>query len=510
MVCSTWTVARATAISGGHAPNHMDKNKRISRFTLSVARALRRHGGMLAVASVYAAAFSALSIARHLAFHTQTWDLGIFEQSFWNTLHGQVMFNNFENANHLAVHFSPLLFLLVPFYAIAPGPAALLIMQSVAVGSAVIPLYLLAVRRLDRKTAWVIVAGYLLFPPLHWLNLFDFHEVAFAIPAFLWALTLLDRGRMLGAAIALAIASSTAENMVLAAAGVGLYLALSQKRHRRFGAVVLVSCLVYFVLIAKIFMPSLGGKIYRLDRYANLGSTPQAIARTVLTQPGTIWETITQPAKLRYLGRLFLPLAFLPLTAPATLIMLIPGLSQNLLTDYGPQFENSYQYDAILIPFLFFGTFVGWRVIAQRMVRQLRVWRYIALGVSCAAFLWWSPLGLRQYPWSQFRPDDRVTALAALRNALPPNAKIAATTNLVPHLTHREGIWMAGTEPIGAPDIIIVDLWETTGFDTPQNLQQYLNLYAQGGFKSKLAEQRYLILTRGTANGSIAPRRAPP
>ncbi|MDD5109775.1 MAG: DUF2079 domain-containing protein [Patescibacteria group bacterium] len=482
----------------------MTENHRLIRFRLPVGRVLQRYGMVLAVAAVYAAVFSALSIARHLAFYTQTWDLGIFEQSFWNTLHGRVMFNTFENVNHLSVHFSPFLFLLLPFYAIAPGPEMLLVLQSVALGSAVIPLYLLATRWLNRATAWVIVAAYLFYPPLHWLNLFDFHEVAFAIPAFLWAFALLDRGHAIGAAIALALAAGTAENMVLAVAGAGAYFILTQPSHRRFGVMVLGSSLIYFLLVAKIFMPALGGKIYRLDRYANLGATPPAIARTVLTQPALVWETVTRPAKLRYLGRLFSPLAFFPLAAPATLVMLIPGLSQNLLTDYGPQFENSYQYDAILIPFLLYGVTAGWRAIARRAPRQQRLLRYAALGTSLAAFLWWSPAGLKMYPWAQFRPDERAVALATIRDALPANAAVAASSNLVPHLTHRGEIWMVSTEPIAAPDIIVADLWDNTGFDSPEEFQQYLDRYTQElGYAAQLAEERYLILTRPAPKANL-------
>lgn len=457
---------------------------------------LKRHWLPLTLAVVYAAVFSILSILRHQAFHTQTWDLGIFEQSFWNTLRGQVMFNNFENANHLSVHFSPFLFLLVPLYAISPGPYPLLIIQALALGSAVIPLYRLAHAATNRHTALVAAIAYLLLPSLHWLNLFDFHEVAFAVPAFLWAFERISAGRRWHAALALAFAASTAENMVIAVAGVGCYLLL-HKRWRRFGAIVLVASTVYFLTVSSVFMPALGGKIYRFDRYAKLGSTPREIITTVLTRPDIVWQTVTHPQKLAYLGRLMASTAALPLLAPATAILLLPGLAQNLLTDYTPQFNSSYQYDAILIPFLMVGVVYAWQLISRHRHAAVPTLRWLVLGISAATFLWWSPLGLRSYPWTQFRTDDRARTLAAIRDAILPNAKVAAATNLVPHLTHRDGIWMLGFEPSGLPDLIVIDLWDTTGFASNAHFQTYLerNLN-EFGYQPKIVARRFMLLEK--------------
>ena len=452
-----------------------------------------------ALAIGYGAIFAALSILRHVTFRTQTWDLGIFEQSFWNTLQGNVMYNVFENANHLSVHFSPFLFTLVPIYAIAPGPTILLILQSLAVGGGAIPLYAMTRRWTNAGTAIVVACAYLLYPPLHWLTLFDFHEVAFAIPLFLVAFDQLDRGRWAVSATALGLAASTAENMILATAGVGLYIMITSRRHRRFGVWVLAGAAAYFVFTAAVLMPTLGGKIYRLDRYANLGQTPAEMLSTITQRPHRLLATIATPEKFAYLARLFAPLASLPLLAPTSLILLLPGMAQNLLTDYAPQFQNTYQYDAILIAFLFIGCALGWKKIGQRWSAALPALRWIGLGAAVAAFLWWSPLGLRHYPWMQFRPDDRSKALSAIVRALPADASIAAATNLVPHLTHRTDIWMAGTESIANPDIIILDLWDTTGFSSAENFQNYLASYQQKKYRSRLLEQRFLILTRTDA-----------
>ncbi|MDO8560141.1 MAG: DUF2079 domain-containing protein [bacterium] len=454
---------------------------------------LHRHVFPLALALSYAAIFFWLSWLRHITFHTQAWDLGIFEQSFWNTLSGRIMDNNFEFANHLSVHFSPFLFLLVPWYALWPGPAVLLALQALALGSAVIPLYRLASRWTGKTPAHVICGVYLLYPPLHWLNLFDFHEVAFAIPLLLWAVDLADQDRRRWAAVVLALAAGTAENIVLVAAAVGLFWLLT-KRPRWFGATVTAACLAYFLLVANVVMPALGGKIYRLDRYANLGGNAGEILATVLTDPALVATTVTRPEKISYLAGLLVPLAGFSLLAPAALVLAIPGLAMNLLTDYAPQFSGRYQYDAVLIPGLLVAAISGLRLVTKKFPARTLLILLVLGGASLGGFLWWSPLGLRAYPWTQLRTDRRSEIFAQLLEKIPPDASIAAATNLVPHLTHRRGIWMAGSEPRLA-DIVIVDMWDRTGFAGDEQFRTYLANYLERGYQLQRIAQRILILT---------------
>ncbi|HTZ11254.1 MAG TPA: DUF2079 domain-containing protein, partial [Candidatus Margulisiibacteriota bacterium] len=60
---------------------------------------------------------STLGIARHLSFSTMAWDMGLFDQAIWNTLHGDLLFSSIRgNLFLLGDHFEPILFLVVPFY----------------------------------------------------------------------------------------------------------------------------------------------------------------------------------------------------------------------------------------------------------------------------------------------------------------------------------------------------------------------------------------------------------
>jgi uncharacterized membrane protein len=83
---------------------------------------------------VYIIVMSSIAILKQYAFLTSGFDLGIFNQAFHTTLFdgklfyetGDLSFN--PGGSFFGVHFSPILFLLLPFYAIHPSAENLLVM----------------------------------------------------------------------------------------------------------------------------------------------------------------------------------------------------------------------------------------------------------------------------------------------------------------------------------------------------------------------------------------------
>ena len=79
--------------------------------------------------------FAAYSIARHAAFNSKAYDLGLHAQVFWNTSQGRLFASSIEVKNYLGDHVSPIILLLAPIYRLWPDPAWLLILQAVALAS---------------------------------------------------------------------------------------------------------------------------------------------------------------------------------------------------------------------------------------------------------------------------------------------------------------------------------------------------------------------------------------
>ena len=84
----------------------------------------------------YIFTFTWLAILRHASFNSSGFDLGIYDQVVWNTLHGRVLFytTTGQPLLHLSNHASPILILIAPFYLIYSGPQMLLFLQTAAIG----------------------------------------------------------------------------------------------------------------------------------------------------------------------------------------------------------------------------------------------------------------------------------------------------------------------------------------------------------------------------------------
>jgi len=98
---------------------------------------------------IYVCTFSLISINRHYTFRTNAFDLGIFMQSFWSTLKGHFMYNTVESfvlcsRNHFNIHLSPILLFILPVYPLLPEPLGILTLQTLAIGLAAYPLFLLS------------------------------------------------------------------------------------------------------------------------------------------------------------------------------------------------------------------------------------------------------------------------------------------------------------------------------------------------------------------------------
>ncbi|MBI2039025.1 MAG: DUF2079 domain-containing protein [Candidatus Niyogibacteria bacterium] len=465
--------------------------------------------------AAYILVFGTLTLLRHADFQTQAWDMGIFQQTFWNTIHGRVMQNTIEEIpNHLGIHMSPLLFLLVPGFALFPSPYYLLVIQTLALALGAIPAYLLALHILkNRRLALFFAGAYLLYPPLHWVNWFDFHEIAFFVPLALGGLYFLEQRRWGWAWIFLILAASTKEDAILAVAAIGFWLFVKKyplstvyppkgltfgflTKERIHGALLLTVMLGYFIIATKLIMPALGGGLVRLDRYAELGETSLAIVKNLLLHPSLLIQTVITVEKINYVFWLLASFAFLPLAAGRALILAAPGFLENLLTAFKFQFSSFYQYDAILIPALLVASLYGFDRLRVRWPKQEKVFASIFLIIVGGAFVLRSPIGPLSFPTEFFRANPHRDAYRAMIREVPNEASVAAYTNLIPHLSNREHVYMLGQEPFTA-DVILLDGGDYFGFPDPKAFQIYADSYALSElYDIRIIDERYFIFTR--------------
>ncbi len=427
-------------------------------------------------------------------------------QTFWNTIHGKIMFNNLEEVpNHLGLHWTPFLFLLIPGYLLFPSPYYLLIIQTLALALGAIPLYLLAKKHLG-KTNWAALAtgAYLLYPSLHWVNTFDFHELTFLAPILITAIYFFEEKKWLWAGIFFALSAAVREDAIPVVIFVALYFLFRSKLgfekswwklDRKIAVLIAVTGIIYLALTLAVFMPAFTeGKLIRFDRYQHLGETPGEAIKNAVAQPMLIAETIFTPEKIRYFLWLFAPLAFLPLASGWALAMLLPGLAENLLTNFSFQFSGNYQYDSVIIPVMLVCLIYGLKNILSRWPAKEKVVFWILAGAILIAFLVRSPISPINSPWQLLQNRPEWKAYRELVKMVPPEATVAAYTNLVPHLSHREHAYMIGREkqPV---EVVIADTADIFGFPSQEAFQKYIDSYLNSGtYKAVLFEDRYLVV----------------
>lgn len=117
-------------------------------------------------------------------------DTGEYNQAMYNTwFNGRLMYCPWEwlspQGSFLGIHFSPLLFALLPFYAVAAAPPTLLLFQAFALGMGAVPTYQLARAQLGSdRAALGIALAYLMVPATFSGTWAGFHLECF-LPWFL-------------------------------------------------------------------------------------------------------------------------------------------------------------------------------------------------------------------------------------------------------------------------------------------------------------------------------------
>ena len=385
-------------------------------------------------AAAFAATFGTLAILRHRTFESGRFDLGNMTQAVWSTANGDVLSVtdvHGEQITRLGSHFDPILAALAPLWWLWPSPESLLVLQAVALAAGAIPLYLLARRHLPEWPAAAIAGAYLLFPPVQWLTVSDFHPVALATPLLLAAWYFLDAHRLWPFALFAATALATKEHVGLAVAGLGAWYALEHGRRRTgavIGAAAAATAIVAALVVVPYFAPA--GGVFE-SRYED----PSLDGRD-----------------LGYVLRLLLPLALLPLGAAAALLAGLPELLLNVFSSTRTQTSVQTHYAATIAPALLVATVFA--------VRRLRAWTaFVALAAALIGAVMLGPVGR-----FEIRTDAHDAALRRAVAVVPDDAAVSTTNGLGAHLSARERV-LSFPILVGA-DWVAVDATRLTHLDS--------------------------------------------
>jgi uncharacterized membrane protein len=398
-----------------------------------------------------AAGFGALAVLRHRAFESGRFDLGNMVQAVWSTAEGrplEVTNLQGEQVSRLASHVDPLLAAFGPLWLVWPSPSLLLVAQAVAVALGAVPVFWLARKHLRSELAAAGFAfAYLLYPPVQWLTLDDFHAVALACPLLLFGFWYLDEDRLAAFAAFAVPAVLAREEIGFVVAAMGVWYAISRRRLGS-GAAIAALGTAWSVVAIAVVIPAAGdGASDFYGRYEHVGGSPAGVLETAVTDPWRILSTAFDGRGVGYLAELVLPLAGFCLLAPAALLVAVPELAVNLLSSTRTQTSIHFHYTAGLVPGLVAASVLG----AGRLART-RPSLAMPLGVVAVSAALVANYRLGAIPLWEHVPggetlqadsydateQDRVAA-RALR-VIPGDEPVSATNTLGAHLSERRRV----------------------------------------------------------------------
>ncbi|MBD1922334.1 DUF2079 domain-containing protein [Microcoleus sp. FACHB-831] len=465
---------------------------------------LQKHPSLrLAIGAAIAFFFFTLifTLHRHYTFNS-SYDQGIFNQVFWNGIHGRFFQSSLSSQlstnvvhsgevptvyyHRLGQHFTPALLLWLPLYALFPSPATLTVLQVTLVTAAGLVLYALARQHLEPPLAVAIAISYYCANAVLGPTMCNFHDIC-QIPLFTFGLLLAMEKRWWWLFWVLAVLIlCVREDSGVGLFSVGFYMILS-KRYPRIGLAVCTISFAYMIGLTNLIMPLFSKDIsqrFMMERFGQYADGDEASTIEI------IWGMVSNPWRLivefftpldrtiKYFLGQWLPLAFVPAVSPASWMVAGFPLLKLLLGKGTSVLAINIRYAMTVVPGLFYGAIIWWsthpEVFKKAWVRRL--WA-TCLVLSLIFTITSNPNKTFSFlipdavePWV-FTPLNQqwshVPPTRSLLAEIPPDASVSTTTFLVPHLSsRREIIRLPGLQlrndakEVVNVDYVVADLWQ--------------------------------------------------
>jgi len=369
---------------------------------------------------------------KHQSFNSTGADLGEYDQDIWGLSKGKIIFDTIIGNNVFSMHFDPILLLIAPFYWIYPNPTTLLIIQTMAISLGALGVYLIAKLKLKNETASLLLsAAYLLNPSVHYINLFDFHPIVFAIPFILFAFYFMEKKQYTKSVIFLILLAMTKEHLPIYLTTFGIYLFFSHKK-RRLGSILAAIGVLWFI--------------------AGIWITPYIFSGGTHGFSYTIRHFEQIHLKLLFLILLFAPFGFLALLKPQILLL---GLMEFgiILTQQKTHTEIVYHHQASVIPLLFIAVIYSMPFvskIAKRCIKRIKSMKrydslilisFFVLLSTAICYTAYGPFTIL-YDLSEFNINTEYVATGhKFVEMIPKDASVSTNNWVIPHLSQRYEIY---------------------------------------------------------------------
>lgn len=456
------------------------------------------------------------TVSRVLGFTSTTYDMGIFSQMFYSMKETGAPMTTLERdklLSHFAVHISPIYYLLLPFYAIAPYPATLQVLQVLVVLSGVIPLWKLGAHH--GLTPWkklLLCALLLLYPAFLGGVGYDIHENCFLTPMLLWLFYSLDKKNVGLISLFTFLTLCIKEDAAVYVAVIGLWLLvktlLQKERDKKtlLTAICILGGSLLWFFLATTYLKHRGDGVME-ERYFNCmyngNRSLWAVVRCIIVHPLKLVYECMDRQKLKYIVLTMAPLLGLPLLTRRyeRFLLLIPYVLINLITDFNYQHDIFYQYSFGSTAFLLYLYLLNLKDLPKERLKTV----FLVGGVAVAAMAFTLvvvPKAMK-YPSNYLRNRTYYTQLHQTLAEIPEDASVTANINYTVPLSQRTEIYdisHTSIENLLSSEYVVLDLRSANFYDRfateeePDGLKALLELLGEHGYRETLYMDESLVI----------------
>ena len=344
---------------------------------------INRNRIFLIIIVLFAVLYSLISIVNHINFRTYALDLGLYTNALYDYIHFQWNDSSLfkvAKENLLADHFDLYLIIFSPLSLIFKT-YTLLIVQIIALllgGFGIFKYFNLSSQ--TAKLALFAALYFYLFYGVYSALAFDYHSNVVAAALVPWLFYYIKQRKLLASSLFILFILISKENISLWIAFVALGLAFEYRKEsylRNYLIVASVFCLVYFVLITNVVMPSLSNNAkYAHFDYTFLGKNAGEAILHLLQHPLESLKALFinhnnaingDYVKMELFSLLLISGLPLLLLKPQYLFMLIPIFFQKLFHDREVMWSVVAQYSIEFAPIMAIGIFMGLNTIKKTM-----------------------------------------------------------------------------------------------------------------------------------------------
>ncbi|NLB17045.1 MAG: DUF2079 domain-containing protein [Clostridiales bacterium] len=393
---------------------------------------------LLGVITAYTTAF------KYRTFSEATFDLGIFTQMFEMMAKTGLPLTTVERGReltHFAVHFSPFFYLLLPGYLIWRSPFYLFFVQALGVSLGAIPVYRISkALKLSPLSSLFCSLVYLMYPTMLNGCFRDFHENKFLAVCVLYLIYFILIENRAGTIAFTLLTLSIKEDAAIYIFAIALFILFSRKKKYR-GIIMLIAAAGYYLFATK--MITVFGGEAMVDRFANYyldgGRGLLSVIKTCFYDIGFLLLQVFNAEKFQFILWTFVPLTFTLITgtSPGELILLMPALVINLMSNWIYQYNVDFQYTygscALMIALYMLALA---RIKEKEIIDDTNDWKrpFVSL-MLCIIFTFSLTFGKTSRYMGAYTADKAsYEASEALLKSVPKDATVTAGDFLVPHL----------------------------------------------------------------------------